>query len=114
MKNGTFKYIYGPVYSWRLGMSLGIDPLARKEKICNFNCIYCQLGPTRHYTAERHLFVTPHELEKEIKQITDLDEIDTITFSGRGEPTLAANLGELIKIVRKYRKEKIAVITNGA
>ncbi|MCR4336297.1 MAG: radical SAM protein, partial [Candidatus Omnitrophica bacterium] len=42
----NFKYVYGPVQSWRMGKSLGIDPLSDKVKICNLDCIYCQLGRT--------------------------------------------------------------------
>ena len=48
-----FQYVFGPVRSWRLGRSLGIDPLSSKSKICNMDCIYCQLGKTAHLTNER-------------------------------------------------------------
>jgi len=41
-------------------------------------------------------------------------KIDYITFSGTGEPTLAANLGQMIKEVKKIRCEKIAVLTNSS
>ena len=40
------RVIYGPVPSWRLGRSLGVDPLGGGEKRCTFDCLYCQLGPT--------------------------------------------------------------------
>ncbi len=106
-----FKYIYGPVYSWRLGMSLGIDPLSDKSKICNMDCIYCQLGKTVHWSNKRQEFVATQEIIDEIKALPKM-ELDYITFSGRGEPTLAANLGEMITAIRKIRSEKIAVITN--
>ncbi|MDP2906019.1 MAG: radical SAM protein, partial [Candidatus Omnitrophota bacterium] len=45
------KYIYGPVKSRRLGLSLGISLIP--YKICSFNCVYCQLGKTLHLTSER-------------------------------------------------------------
>ncbi len=106
-----FKYVYGPVYSWRLGMSLGVDPLSDKSKICNMDCIYCQLGKTVHWSNERQNFVPTEDILAEIKVLPQV-EIDYITFSGRGEPTLAANLGDIIKGIRKIRSEKIAVITN--
>ncbi len=108
-----FRYIYGPVYSWRLGASLGVDPLCGEKKICNLNCNYCQLGKTVNFASERKEYVPVAELLEEIKRIPSFF-IDYITFSGRGEPTLAANLGVMIDAVKSVRKEKIAVITNSS
>src|SRR3989338_604790 len=108
-----FEYIYGPLYSWRLGVSLGIDPLSLKEKICNYDCVYCQLGKTSRLTCQRKEFVPTDKILHEIKSLPDLF-IDYFTFSGRGEPTLAKNLGEMIAALRQIRKEKIAVITNSS
>ena len=119
--NPTFKYIYGPVQSWRMGKSLGIDPLSDKAKICNLNCIYCQLGKTHVLTNERKEYVSTDEITHEIRQFFDvsnykdssiIENIDYLTFSGRGEPTLAGNLGKMIRAIRKIRNEEIAVITN--
>ena len=121
MKNGNLKYVYGPVQSWGMGKSLGIDPLSDRVKICNLDCIYCQLGKTRELTAERRDYVPASVIAEEIVRFLDAaprrdpaiaDNIDFLTFSGRGEPTLAGNLGEMIRAVRHIRKEKIAVITN--
>ena len=112
MKN-SFRYIFGPVYSWRLGVSLGIDPVSDKSKLCNFDCVYCQLGDTPVLTVERKVYVPTAEVVEEIKDLPDV-QIDHLTFSGRGEPTLAANLGEMIRALRKIRREKIAVITNSS
>lgn len=109
----AFKYIYGPVPSWRLGSSLGIDLLSQEEKICNFDCVYCQLGPTKKYTLERKIYVTVEKVVEELEELPDTN-IDYVTFSGRGEPTLAANLGEAIKTVKLIRKEPIAVLTNSS
>lgn len=108
-----FKYIYGPVSSWRLGSSLGIDLLSQEAKTCNFDCIYCQLGKTDAYINKSRLYVPTHEIIKELGALPKI-EIDYITFSGRGEPTLAENLGEVIKEIRKIRKEPIAVLTNSS
>jgi len=109
----AFKYIYGPVPSWRLGSSLGIDLLSQEEKICNFDCVYCQIGPIKKYVVERKIYVA---VEKVIEELGILPgaNIDYITFSGRGEPTLAANLGEAIKAVKLIRKEPVAVLTNSS
>ena len=108
-----FKYIYGPVPSWRLGSSLGIDLLSQAEKICNFDCLYCQLGPIKEYTFERKLYVPIKEVIEELEKLPGTN-IDYITFSGRGEPTLAVNLGEAIRAVKLIRKEQIAVLTNSS
>jgi len=109
----NYKYIYGPVPSWRLGASLGIDPISCRDKVCTFDCVYCQLGKTVEFIRQRKAYVQMPDILQEIKTLP-LVKIDYITFSGRGEPTLAKNLGSLIKAVRKIRKEKIAVITNSS
>lgn len=108
-----FRYVYGPVYSWRLGASLGVDPLSVEKKICNMDCSYCQLGRTVNFEKERKEYVPTDELLLEIKRIPSFF-IDYITFSGRGEPTLARNLGNMIRAVKTVRKEKVAVITNAS
>ncbi|MCK4532978.1 radical SAM protein [bacterium] len=108
-----YKYIYGPVFSWRLGKSLGIDPLSQEEKICTYDCLYCQIGRTLEFKCKRAVFVPTLKIIEEIKKIPPA-EIDYITFSGRGEPTLALNLGEMIRAVKEVRREKIAVITNSS
>ncbi len=113
MKKGEYKYIYGPISSWRLGSSLGIDPISRKDKICSFDCLYCQIGRTALHTRKRKVFVPSKNIIDELKALPPV-KIDFITFSGRGEPTLAENLGEIITGVREIRKEPIAVITNSS
>ncbi|MBF0569652.1 MAG: radical SAM protein [Candidatus Omnitrophica bacterium] len=107
-----FKHIYGPVHSWRMGMSLGIDPLSTKNKACNFNCSYCQLGVTSQFSWERRVFVPTGWVVEEVKSLPADCRIDYLTFSGSGEPTLASNLGEMMLALRDVRPEKIAVITN--
>ncbi len=108
-----FKYIYGPVYSWRLGMSVGIDPLSTKSKMCNFDCIYCQLGRTVQFENRRQEFVSVEEVMTEVRNFP-VEKIDYYTFSGRGEPTLANNLGSMITAIKKETKGKVAVITDAA
>lgn len=114
MKPQQFKYIYGPVPSWRLGSSLGIDLLSREDKICVFDCVYCQLGSNAVTSKERRSYVPTEEIIGEIKRLPKGLIIDYITFSGGGEPTLAANLGDVIKKIRDIRREKIAVITDSS
>jgi len=106
------KYIYGPVPSWRLGRSLGVD-LISGEKICTFDCNYCQLGKTVRHIIKRGIFVPTSEIVKELESLPEL-EIDYITLSGCGEPTLAANLGEVISEIKKRFKAPVAVLTNSS
>lgn len=113
MSGGGYKYIYGPVPSWRLGSSLGIDPLSKDGKVCTFDCVYCQLGEAKFLTDERKIFVPVAEIIEELVSLPPL-EIDYITFSGTGEPTLAENLGDMIRAIKKIRREKIAILTNSS
>lgn len=105
--------IYGPVLSWRLGRSLGVDMLSGQQKLCSFDCVYCQLGSTGRAVARRKEFVSLGQLERELKALPGMD-IDYATFSGMGEPTLASNLGEAINLVRSNLGVPLAVITNSS
>lgn len=96
-----------------MGTSLGIDPVTAKGKICNFDCIYCQLGRTAHFYTQREEFVSVAAIMAEIDSLPPM-HIDYYTFSGRGEPTLARNLGKIIRALRAHGKGKVAVITNAA
>jgi wyosine [tRNA(Phe)-imidazoG37] synthetase (radical SAM superfamily) len=105
-------YRFGPVPSRRLGLSLGVDPLASKS--CNLNCVYCELGRSFKLTNERKLFVETGLIITELKQFFDKGGVtDYVTISGSGEPTLAMNLGELITEIKKITDKPVAVITNG-
>jgi len=101
------------VPSWRLGSSLGIDPVSKGRKVCSFDCIYCQVGKTGFPTDERRMFVPCDDIVQELRALPSLD-IDYLTFSGACEPTLAKNLGEMIKAVKQIRKEKVVVLTNAS
>lgn len=104
-------HIFGPVPSRRLGLSLGIDPLNCKS--CNLNCVYCELGRTIHYVAERKVFVETGELLSELRDYFSRGgKADFLTFSGSGEPTLALNLEEMIDSVKSEFKLPVALITN--
>ncbi len=109
-----FAHLYGPVASWRLGSSLGVDVLSAGPKVCPFDCVYCQLGSMPQKPRERKLFVPTQEILDELRRFHAPVPVDYITFSGNGEPTLASNLGELIARIPEVRDEKIAVITNAA
>jgi wyosine [tRNA(Phe)-imidazoG37] synthetase (radical SAM superfamily) len=102
--------VYGPVRSWRLGSSLGID-LLLETSTCSFNCIYCQLGDIQLKTAERKIYVPTAQVEHDLRR-SGWEEADIITFSGSGEPTLALNLGEVIHMVKEYTHKPVMVLTN--
>jgi wyosine [tRNA(Phe)-imidazoG37] synthetase (radical SAM superfamily) len=105
------KYVYGPVPSRRLGLSLGVDVVPAKS--CSFNCIYCQLGRSKHLTVERAEYVPLEEVEAQVREQLLCDP-DYITISGSGEPTLYARLGELIDRIRSATTIPVAVLTNGS
>lgn len=105
--------IYGPVASWRLGRSLGIDLLNTRRKVCSFNCVYCQLGETSQFVVEPKEFISLEQLTSEIELLRPI-EADYATFSGMGEPTLASNLGEAIELARSILDLPVAVLTNSS
>jgi wyosine [tRNA(Phe)-imidazoG37] synthetase (radical SAM superfamily) len=105
--------IYGPVPSWRLGRSLGIDLLSTRGKTCTFDCVYCQLGTTVHPELERKEFISLDRLTRELKAIEGT-AADYATFSGMGEPSLASNLGQAIRLVKSALKLPVAILTNSS
>jgi len=122
---GTFLFdeiIFGPVKSRRLGVSLGINLLPTKRKICNFNCIYCECGWTRepdkvraHLPKREEVF---QALEMKLAQMkADNMKPDVITYAGNGEPTLHPDfpgiIDDSISLRDKYFPEaRIAVLSN--
>ena len=103
--------VYGPVVSWRYGNSLGIDPIGAIST-CSYNCIYCQLGEIQQKTIKRALFVTTEQILSDLQQ-SDWQNVDIITLSGSGEPTLALNLGEILDKISKTTAKPTLVLTNG-
>lgn len=102
-------YLFGPVLSRRLGLSMGVDLL--KYKTCNLDCIYCELGRTDCLTACRGRFVPPHKVLQEI-QARRSEPFDHLTFAGSGEPTLSLDLGEIVARAKEIVEAPVAVITN--
>ena len=94
-----FRYIYGPVSSRRLGLSLGVDLVPFKT--CTYDCIYCQLGRTTHKTAKRRKYVRWRVLAELEQKLADGPVPDYMTLSGSGEPTLNERLGQLIGEIKK-------------
>ncbi len=110
----SFKYLYGPVPSRRLGRSLGIDLVP--HKICTYDCIYCQIGKTTQKTLLREEYVPVGEVLEEVDRFLKAEHpsVDFLSLSGSGEPTLHSKIGLVINGLKELSSLPIAVITNGS
>ena len=106
-------YVFGPVPSRRLGISLGVD--LTPTKTCSYDCLYCQLSKTRFHTAQRDRFCPPEDVLQELREVlAEIAPPDWITFSGTGEPTLNVDLGYIISELKKFNQTPVCVITNSS
>ncbi len=107
-----YKYIFGPVLSRRLGISLGVDLVPHKT--CSLDCVYCECGKTTFMTLEQKEYIEFKHVKNELEHFWNHnDDPDYITFSGSGEPTLNNSLGKIINFIKKSRPNiKTAVLTN--
>ena len=108
-----YNYLFGPVPSRRLGLSLGVDLVPMKT--CTLNCIYCECGKTSHLTLERDEYVSFEDVIKELTHyLENHARPDYITFSGSGEPTLHVKIGDVIHFLKDRVPDiPVAVLTNG-
>ncbi len=108
-----YKYIFGPVPSRRLGISLGVDLVTHKT--CSLDCVYCECGATTTLTSERKNYVPLKDVLGELDHYFEHhDNPDYVTFSGSGEPTLNISIGKVIEFIKKRKKDvKVALLTNG-
>ena len=108
-----YRYLFGPVPSRRLGISLGVDLVPHKT--CSFDCIYCECGETTNLTVERKEYVPVDEVIKELDDyFSNHPDPDYITFSGSGEPCLNSRIGDVLAFIRARKPDiSIAVLTNG-
>lgn len=111
------RYIFGPIKSRRLGNSLGIN--LTPYKVCSFDCVYCQLGKTTLKTIERKEYLSIEEITRELKiwlsnNIQEAKNLNYITLSGTGEPTLNLKIEELITEIKKLTNLPIAILTNAS
>lgn len=109
-----YQYLFGPVPSRRLGISLGIDLVP--PKTCSYNCIYCECGKTTNLTTERTEYYPTDAIIREIDDyLSTSPHLDFITFSGSGEPTLHSGIGEIARHIReRFPEYRIALLTNGS
>ncbi|MCF8306223.1 MAG: radical SAM protein [Ignavibacteriales bacterium] len=108
-----YKYIFGPVPSRRLGMSLGVDLVPKK--VCSLDCVYCEVGKTTKLTIERKEYVRFDRITEELAHyFQNNPDPDYITFSGAGEPTLNSRIGDILRFIRQHKPLiPVAVLTNG-
>ncbi len=108
-----YKFLFGPVPSRRLGMSLGVDLVPKK--VCSLDCAYCEVGKTTKLTLKRKEYIKYDKVKEELlKYFKDNPDPDFITFSGSGEPTLNIFIGEILHFIKQHKKNiPVAVLTNG-
>ncbi len=107
-----YKYLFGPVPSRRLGMSLGVDLVP--HKVCSLNCVYCECGRTTDLTTGRKEYISYNEVVQEIAHyLKHNPNPDYITFSGSGEPSLNSRIGDVLRFIKSNSNVPVAVLTNG-
>lgn len=113
--------VFGPIFSRRLGSSLGVNLLPSKGKLCNFDCVYCECGWNKDGKGDK-VFPELKDIEAalEKKMSTAAAEgvaVDSVTFSGNGEPTLHPDFPEVIDVTLRLRDRyfpdaKVSVLSN--
>jgi len=105
--------VFGPVPSRRLGRSLGVDLVPAKT--CPLDCIYCEAGRTTRVATARAEFIPTTTVLAELAAVLGTQpELDYVTFSGAGEPTLHSGIGEIIRWLKQHHPEyRICLLTNG-
>lgn len=108
-----YTYLFGPVPSRRLGISLGVDLVPMKT--CTLNCTYCECGRTTNLSLERKEYVPFEAVKEELTHYLSHNPApDYVTFSGSGEPTLNSRVGDVVHFIKNQTLDiPIAVLTNG-
>lgn len=113
--------VFGPIQSRRLGASLGVNLLPAHGKICNFDCVYCECGWNKDGRDDKKLpgyEEVSNALESRLRQLSENGTIvDTITFSGNGEPTMNPDFPQIIDKTLQLRDKfyphaKVSVLSN--
>ncbi len=113
--------VFGPIFSRRLGSSLGINLLPQHGKVCNFDCIYCECGWNKDGLNDRTLPKASDvraALEAKLAACKEAGTpIDSITFSGDGEPTLNPEFKAIVELTielrnKFYPQAKVSVLSN--
>lgn len=115
------KTIFGPIRSRRLGSSLGVNLSPDDGKLCSFDCLYCEAGFNAQGVGTTG-FPSREKIRTELRAKLESmrqngEQLDVITFSGNGEPTLHPQFDAIIDDTIALRNEffpdvKISVLSN--
>ena len=113
--------VFGPIFSRRLGSSMGVNLLPSKGKLCNFDCVYCECGWNKDGVGDK-VFPELEDIEKALeekmsKAAAEGVAVDSITFSGNGEPTMHPDFPQVIDVTLRLRARyfpdaKVSVLSN--
>ncbi len=113
--------VFGPIFSRRLGTSLGLNILPPQGKLCNFDCVYCECGWNRDGRSAGEfprMSQVAEALERRLVELAGEGvSVDSITFSGNGEPTMNPEFASIVDAVLELRekycpKAKVSVLSN--
>lgn len=113
--------VFGPIYSRRLGSSLGVNILPSKGKLCNFDCVYCECGWNKDGISDKRyprLAEVESALECRLSKLAqEGTAVDSITFSGNGEPTMNPDFAGIVNVTLALRDRycpdaKVSVLSN--
>jgi len=119
------RFLFGPVPSRRFGRSLGID-LSPDTKRCNFDCLYCELEgsrPVKKYEEIGNIPPSPTEILEELERgLPNFPNLDVVTITSNGEPTLYPYLEEIVEGVERLKRKahlkgerwKSLILSNGS
>lgn len=113
--------VFGPIRSRRLGSSLGVNLLPSKGKLCNFDCVYCECGWNKDGKSDGR-FPELKDIEAALEEkmsraAAEGVPVDSITFSGNGEPTIHPDFAQVIDVTLRLRDRyfphaKVSVLSN--
>ncbi|XMB85663.1 radical SAM protein [Mycoplasmatota bacterium WC44] len=104
-------YVLGIINSRRLGKSLGLDIVGVDRKRCNLQCVYCECG-NGLFESERGIYANFNDSMIELEKALSENQVDIVTFSGNGEPTLNIEIGRYIDEIKRITNKPVCVITN--
>ncbi len=108
-----WQYVFGPVNSRRFGVSLGID-LSPSWKSCNFDCVYCELKGAKPVDSIKNPPKVEDVIDEVKKALCKFENIDVITITSNGEPTLYKELNKLVFELNKIKQDKKLLILSNS
>jgi wyosine [tRNA(Phe)-imidazoG37] synthetase (radical SAM superfamily) len=107
-------FVFGPVQSRRFGLSLGVD-LSPDKKQCNFDCLYCELKGAKTVDTMQNPPLVKEIMDEITTALRKFPDIDVITITANGEPTLYPHLKELAREINALKNnKKLLILSNAA